>query len=117
MSDERFPRFIKEMEPETTCSEFLENNRKFISLLKKSSVTKKEYKIHKALSNFKRYLMYNLISEKPMCTCALAKVFQISDGTVSHHLKILEEAGLIIGRKESYFTRYYTVEKLIQTLT
>jgi len=36
---------------------------------------------------------------------------------ITHHLKILEDAGLIIGKKEGYFTRYYTVEELVQKLS
>lgn len=117
MSEERFKKYIQELERGTTCAEFLQKHENFISDIIKNPEAKKEHKIHKALSKLKRYLMYKLLQEKPMCTCALAKVFQISDGTVTHHLKILEEAGLIMGKKEGYFTRYYPVEKLIQLYT
>jgi ArsR family transcriptional regulator len=117
MTEERFKKYIFELERGTSCTEFLENYNNVVLSLKKDPKSEKEYKTHKALSNKKRFLIYKLLIEKPMCTCALAKVFQISDGTISHHLKILEEAGLIIGKKESYFTRYFTVEKLIQTIT
>jgi len=117
MSEERFKKYIQELEPGTTCSVFLKKQEKFIANVIADSETKKEFKIHKALSKLKRYLMYKLLQEKPMCTCALARVFQISEGTVTHHLKILQEAGLIMGKKEGYFTRYYPVEKLIQLFT
>ena len=114
MSEERFKKYIQELEPETKCTAFLKKHKEFIVNIKDDPEAKKEYKIHNALSKLKRYLMYKLLQEKPMCTCALARVFQISEGTVTHHLKILEEAGLIMGKKEGYFTRYYTIEKLIQ---
>jgi ArsR family transcriptional regulator len=117
MSKERFENYIQEMEKGTNCKEFLEESFKFISNIKKDPEATKEYKIHKALSNIKRFLIFYLLKKKPMCTCALANVFSVSDGTVTHHLKILEDAGLIIGKKEGYFTRYYTVEKLIQYLS
>ncbi len=117
MSEERFKKYIQELEPGTSCTEFLNKHEDFIANVMNDTLTKKEYKIHKALSKMKRYLMYKLLQDKPMCTCALAKVFQISEGTVTHHLKILEEAGLIMGKKEGYFTRYYSVEKLIQVLS
>lgn len=117
LTEERFKNYIQEMEKGTTCTEFLEKNKKLILNIKKDSNAMKEYNTHKALSNIKRYIIFKLLKNKPMCTCAIAKVFEVSDGTITHHLKILEEAGLIIGKKEGYFTRYYTVEQLIQKLS
>jgi len=115
MIEERFIKYINEIENGITSEVFLEENRKIISHFKQDIEAKKQFKIHKALSNLKRFLIYNLLKEKPMCTCALAKVFQTSEGTISHHLKILQDAGKVIGMKESYFTTYYTIENLIQS--
>ena len=117
MSEERFRKYIQEIEHGTNCTEFLFQYENFISNVRNDPEAKKEYIIHKALSKLKRYLMYKLLQEKPMCTCALAKIFQISEGTVTHHLKILEKAGLIMGKKEGYFTRYYSMDKFIQLLS
>jgi ArsR family transcriptional regulator len=116
MSKERFENYIQEMEKGKTCKEFLEENLEFISNIKKDPKATKEYEIHKALSSMKRFLIFYLLKKKPMCTCALANVLNVTDGTISHHLNILEDAGLIIGRKEGYYTRYYTVEELIKEL-
>jgi ArsR family transcriptional regulator len=117
MTEERFKNYIQEMEKGTTCTEFLEENKSSILSIKKDPEAMNEYKIHKALSNLKRYIIFRLLKNKPMCTCALANVFELSDGAITHHLKILENAGLIIGKKEGYFTRYYTVQELIQKLS
>ena len=114
---ERFKKYIQDVEKTTTCEQFLHENKKFISQTKNNIKFLREWKIHKALSNLKRFLMYKLLEHKPMCTCALAKVFSVSDGTITHHLKILEKAGLIMGKKEGYFTRYYTKKNLIDQLT
>ena len=114
---ERFKKYIQEVEETTTCQRFLDENKKFISQTKNNKKFLKEWKIHKALSNLNRFLMYKLLEIKPMCTCALANVFSVSDGTITHHLKILEKAGLIMGKKEGYFTRYYTKKNLIDQLT
>ena len=117
MSEKRFKNYIQEIEKETTCEEFLKENRDFVMKITQDSEKLQEYKIHKALSNLKRYIINELLQTKPMCTCALANVFQVSDGTITHHLKILESAGLIVGKKEGYFTRYYIIKELIAELS
>lgn len=114
---ERFEKFIQEVEENTTCEQFLEENKKFVFQIKNNEKTSREWKFHKALSNLKRFTIYKLLEQKPMCTCALAKVFSVSDGTITHHLKILEKTGLIMGKKEGYFTRYYTKTNMIKELT
>ncbi|TFG04482.1 MAG: ArsR family transcriptional regulator, partial [Promethearchaeota archaeon] len=81
MSKRRFENYIQEMEKGTSCTEFLEESLKFISNIKNNPEARKEYKIHKALSNEKRFLIYFLLKKKPMCTCALANVLNVSDGT------------------------------------
>ena len=117
MSKERFKNYIQEVERETTCGEFLKENRDFVMKLTQDSEKLQEYNIHKALSNLKRYIIYKLLENKPMCTCALANVLQVSDSTITHHLKILESAGLIVGKKEGYFTRYFIIKELIAELS
>lgn len=114
---ERFEKYIQEVEKNTTCEQFLEENKKFTSQIKNNKRSMGDWKIHKALSNIKRFMIYKLLERRPMCTCALAKIFSVSDGTITHHLKILEKAGLIMGKKEGYFTRYYTTKNMITQLT
>jgi ArsR family transcriptional regulator len=116
-SMDRFEKYIQEIEENTTCDQFLEVNKKFISQITKQKKSMGEWKIHKALSNIKRFMIYKLLERKSMCTCALAKVFSVSDGTITHHLKILEKAGLVMGKKEGYFTRYYTTKNMVTQLT
>ena len=114
---ERFEKYIQEVEVNTSCEQFLDEYQLYVSQIKDNKDLLREWKIHNALSNFKRFSIYLLLKHRPMCTCALAKVFSVSDGTITHHLKILENAGLIMGKKEGYFTRYYTKQNLINQLT
>ena len=117
MTEERFKNYIRDVEPSTSCTAFLDKYRKQVSTLKNDPNALAELKIHKALSNSKRYIILKLLERNPMCTCALARVFEVSDGTITHHLKILEEVGLILGKKEGYYTRYYTKKNLIKTFS
>ncbi len=73
-----------------------------------------ELKFHKALANQERLLIYKLLLKRPICTCVLSFILGKSQSTISSHLKVIEDAGLIIGKKEGYFVHYYTREMFAQ---
>lgn len=112
MNDKRFKNYIKDVENGMLCTEFLEENQEFINKLEGNEEFEKNLSIHKALSKRKRFLILKLLQNRPMCTCALAKVLGTTDGAITHHLNILKNAGLVIGQKESYYTIYRTKEHL-----
>jgi ArsR family transcriptional regulator len=117
MTEDRLKNYIDTLENGTTCNDFLEHNKSIIEKIENDPDFNKQLKIHNALSNNKRFLIIKILEEKPMCTCALAKLFDTTDGAITHHLKILEEAGLIIGKKQGYYTIYYTKESLIEQIS
>jgi len=59
-----------------------------------------------ALSNKKRLIILNILKEKDRCVCELEAALDESQPSISHHLKILESAGLIRGWKKGKFTHY-----------
>jgi len=67
---------------------------------------------HKALGHESRFLIYNLIKKKEMCICELSTILDLTQPTISHHVKILEQAGLIEGVKSGKFI-HYQLKKLI----
>ena len=67
---------------------------------------KKKADYHKALGNETRYLIYNLITKKEMCICELETILDLSQPAISHHVKILEQSGLINGEKSRKFIHY-----------
>lgn len=53
----------------------------------------------------------------PVCTCSdLVEVFDAAQPTVSHHLKVLREAGLVVGERCGRFTYYGIVPERLRTL-
>lgn len=65
-----------------------------------------EAKIFKALSDVNRLKIVQLLKEGELCACELTFALSNSQSTVSHHLSVLKNAGLIKERKEgkwSYF--------------
>ena len=59
-----------------------------------------------ALANKKRFMIINILKEKNRCVCELEAALDESQPSISHHLKILESAGLIRGWKKGKFTHY-----------
>ena len=65
-----------------------------------------EAKIFKALSDINRLKIVQLLKEGELCACELTLALSNSQSTVSHHLSVLKNAGLIKERNEgkwSYF--------------
>jgi ArsR family transcriptional regulator, arsenate/arsenite/antimonite-responsive transcriptional repressor len=66
--------------------------------------TEEVAKISKALADPTRLQIYEAIAAKPDMYCGeIIERYELSPGTVSHHLRILTEAGLIEGRRKGQF--------------
>lgn len=64
----------------------------------------------KAIADKTRLNILTLLLQHNYCVRALANELNLSEATVSQHLKMLREAGLITGEKRGYFM-HYTVER------
>jgi ArsR family transcriptional regulator len=62
--------------------------------------------ICKALGDSNRLQIVQLLTGGEMCACKLLEHFQITQPTLSHHMKILTECGLVRSRKEWKNTYY-----------
>ena len=67
-------------------------------------------KVMKALSDPNRVKILKLLQQKTMCVCELQGAIQISQPSVSKHLKLLEEAGLVDYKKEGLWVNYYLAD-------
>ncbi|MCL1914891.1 MAG: metalloregulator ArsR/SmtB family transcription factor [Eubacteriaceae bacterium] len=67
----------------------------------------------KALSDANRLKIINMLSGGELCACVILEEFQISQPTLSHHMKILCGCGLVNKRKEGKWM-YYSLN--IQTI-
>ena len=57
----------------------------------------------KALADENRMLILRLLLRRNCCVRALSRQLDISEAAVSQHLKVLREAGLILGEKIRLF--------------
>jgi len=79
-------------------------------------IPKKEYieramklfvKVMKALSDTNRIKIIKLLQQRRMCVCELQGALGISQSSVSKHLKILEEVGVVGYQKDGLWVNYY----------
>lgn len=68
----------------------------------------------KALGHPVRLLILNLIKTKPRHTDELATILNLTPATVSHHLSLLSEAGLLTSKKDQYYQVYQLVDEMLQ---
>lgn len=64
-------------------------------------------KMFKALADRNRIRIINMLGQKPMCVCEITSVLKLSQSTVSGHLRVLKEAGLVLDRKEGLWVEYH----------
>jgi ArsR family transcriptional regulator, arsenate/arsenite/antimonite-responsive transcriptional repressor len=70
-------------------------------------VTVREFiKVMKALSDQTRVKMLKLLEKRRLCVCELQTALGIAQSTTSKHLKLLEEAGLVVSRKDGLWVNY-----------
>ncbi|QAT48776.1 ArsR family transcriptional regulator [Caproiciproducens sp. NJN-50] len=66
-------------------------------------------KVFKALGDPKRAMIVDMLSCGELCACKILEKFEMSQSTLSHHMKILCECGLVKGREEGKWT-YYSLD-------
>ena len=62
--------------------------------------------VFKALSDENRIRILKLLRSGEKCACKLLEELNISQPTLSHHMKILCDSGLVTGRREGKWTHY-----------
>lgn len=59
-----------------------------------------------AMADVNRRQILTMLKEKDMTAGEIAECFSLSKATISHHLSILKEAGLIVGQKRAQTITY-----------
>ena len=60
----------------------------------------------KAFCDENRLQILELLRDGERCACKILDEMQITQPTLSHHMKILCDAGIVIGRKEGKWMHY-----------
>ena len=67
-------------------------------------------KVFKAFCDENRIKILKLLQTGEKCACILLDDLQITQPTLSHHMKILCDAGIVVGRKDSKWI-YYSISQ------
>lgn len=67
--------------------------------------------IFKALCDENRVKILKMLRSGEKCACVILEDMNITQPTLSHHMKILCDSGLVKGRKEGKWTHYFIDEK------
>lgn len=63
-------------------------------------------RVMKAFSDPNRVKIVKMLGRKPMCVCELTAALGLAQPTVSNHLRVLEDAGLVESAKEGQWVNY-----------
>lgn len=66
----------------------------------------KNARIFKAFCDANRLTILGLLQSGEKCACKLLEELNIGQPTLSHHMKILCDADIVVGRKEGKWTYY-----------
>ena len=68
--------------------------------------TQEHVPILKALADPNRLAIIEHLTRGEACVCELLELFSVTQPTLSHHMRILSEAGLVSGRREGKWIHY-----------
>ena len=72
--------------------------------------------IFKAFCDENRIRIIKLLRSGEKCACKLLETFDITQPTLSHHMKILCECGLVCARREGKWTHYSLCRETLDSL-
>ncbi|HST88959.1 MAG TPA: metalloregulator ArsR/SmtB family transcription factor [Ktedonobacterales bacterium] len=66
----------------------------------------------KALADPTRLRMLDLLARQrePLCVCEITARFPLRQPTISHHIRLLREAGLVAGEKRGVWSYYWATD-------
>jgi len=75
--------------------------------------------IAKALSDPVRVQLVDVLRKHAgkVCVCELVPLFDIAQPTVSHHLKVLRQAGIVGSEREGLWAYYYVIPEALKELS
>jgi len=63
-------------------------------------------RVFKAFCDVNRLMILEMLQSGEKCACKILEEMQIVQSTLSHHMKILVESGVVSARKEGKWTHY-----------
>src|SRR5947209_2211756 len=79
----------------------------------------REHAQRKALGDPVRLQLVDVLRKHAgkVCVCELVPLFELSQPTVSHHLKVLREAGIVGSERPGLWAYYYVIPDALKELS
>lgn len=77
---------------------------------------RKTVNVFRALSDPSRIRIVKMLEERELCVCEIREVLNLSTSTVSKHLSILRDAGLVLDWKEGKWVNFKLNSAVADTL-
>jgi len=71
----------------------------------------------RALADETRISIFNMLTEGELCACKILEDFRITQPTLSYHMKILCDSGLVRGRKDGIWMKYTINPDSLEAMT
>lgn len=71
-----------------------------------ATVYEERAKVFKALCDARRQQILQLLHSGEKCACVLIEELDMPQSSLSYHMKILCESGIVVGREEGKWTHY-----------
>ncbi|MFQ5762205.1 MAG: ArsR/SmtB family transcription factor [Candidatus Bathyarchaeia archaeon] len=81
-------------------SEYVAQLEQLVANTIDEDAVKRQANLFKALSEPLRLKILELLKVREMCLCEIMTAFNLAQPTASHHLEILEKAGIVESRRE-----------------
>ena len=82
----------------------------FRRLNRAEHIVKDLVKVMKALADPNRLKIIKMLQQKMMCVCEIQTALNIAQPSVSKHLKVLEDAGLVGFKKDGMWVNYHLTD-------
>ena len=75
--------------------------------------------LFKTLGDPARVRIVNMLatSDEPVCVCELIEPLGLAQPTVSHHLKVLRDAGIVGSERQGLWAYYYVLPDAVKELS
>ena len=71
----------------------------------------------KAMADETRLSILQMLSTEQLCACHILEEFEITQPTLSYHMKILVDSGLVNREKDGTWTRYSINSKIFESVS
>jgi len=92
--------------PAENASEYASELKQLADRVVNADFVKRQSKFFSALADETRLRILRLLMIREMCVCEIMVALDLTQPTASHHLNLLENAGLVKDRKEGKWVFY-----------